>query len=68
MNEIFVFIIETNDGNVFREYVENVLEIDGRLALERFEKAIRKHRYFYLKDSGRYINVSHIISIKVEIM
>ena len=32
------------------------------------EKAIIKHRYFYLKNNGRYINVSHIISIKVEIM
>lgn len=68
MNEIFVFIIETNDGNVFREYVENVLKIDERLVSERFENAIRKHRYFYLIDSGRYINVSHIITIKVEIM
>lgn len=66
MNEIFVFIIETNDGNVFREYVENAWEIEEKIALKRFEKAIKKHDYFYLKDSGRYINVSNIISIKVE--
>lgn len=66
MNEIFVFIIETNDGNVFREYVENAWEIEENIALKRFEKAIKKHDYFYLKDSGRYINVSNIISIKVE--
>ncbi|MDW8553078.1 hypothetical protein AABD38_06250 [Staphylococcus nepalensis] len=66
MNETFAFIIETNDGNVFREYVENVWRIDEILALKRFEKAIKKHDYFYLKDSGRYINVSNIISIKIE--
>lgn len=65
MNEIFVFIIETNDGNVFREYVENAWEIEEKIALKHFEKAIKKHDYFYLKDSGRYINVRNIISIKV---
>ena len=54
MKEIFVFIIEMNDGNIFREYVENVWKIDESIALKRFEKAIKKHHYFYLKESDRY--------------
>lgn len=41
MKEIFVFIIEMNDGNIFREYVENVWKIDESIALKRFEKAIK---------------------------
>ncbi|MGM0793489.1 MULTISPECIES: hypothetical protein [Staphylococcus cohnii species complex] len=53
---------------MFREYVENIWEISEALALKRFEKAIKKHEYFYLKDSGRYINVSNIISIDVELL
>lgn len=59
MKEIFVFIIEMNDGNIFREYVENVWKIDESIALKRFEKAIKKHHYFYLKESDRYIKVSN---------
>ncbi|MGX0393859.1 alcohol dehydrogenase YqhD (iron-dependent ADH family) [Staphylococcus cohnii] len=55
MDEIFVFKIKTNDGNMFREYVENIWQISEAVALKRFEKAIKKHEYFYLKDSGRYI-------------
>ncbi|MGI2243479.1 hypothetical protein ACQ1XN_08090 [Staphylococcus cohnii] len=68
MDEIFVFKIKTNDGNIFREYVENIWQISEAVALKRFEKAIKKHEYFYLKDSGRYINVSKIISIDVELL
>ncbi|ATH60791.1 MULTISPECIES: hypothetical protein [Staphylococcus] len=68
MNDIFKFIIEANDGNAFCEYVENVWEIDPALALKRFETAIKRHHYFYLKDSDRYINVNNIMSIKVEIV
>ncbi|MFW2433981.1 hypothetical protein ACQ23P_01010 [Staphylococcus cohnii] len=68
MDEIFVFKIKTNDGNMFREYVENIWQISEAVALTRFEKAIKIHEYFYLKDSGRYINVSNIISIDVELL
>ncbi|ERF48964.1 MULTISPECIES: hypothetical protein [Staphylococcus] len=68
MKEIFVFIIEMNDGNIFREYVENVWKIDESIALKRFEKAIKKHHYFYLKESDRYIKVSNISTIKIEII
>lgn len=68
MNETFIFILKTNDGNIFHEYVENVWKIEEKLALKRFEKAIKKHDYFYLKDSDRYINVTNISSIKVEVL
>ncbi|RIM82348.1 hypothetical protein [Staphylococcus arlettae] len=68
MKEIFVFIIEMNDGNIFREYVENVWKIDESIAVKRFEQSIKKHHYFYLKESDRYIKVSNISTIKIEII
>lgn len=68
MNEIFIFILKAKDGSIFREYVENVMKIDKELALKRFEKAIKKHECFYLKDSDRYIVVKNIISIEIEIL
>lgn len=66
MSEVYVFIIECSDGNVYREYVENIWKIDKALALKRFEKGIHRYNYFYLKDCDSYVNVAKITSIKID--